>query len=121
MQPFEDPNATFIRGITYRSIDSFRFAELHKEINDLKKVAVKRKARKEALPRAVCVMSTGKQDYYRSGIEYRVHTMDNDYSTMSKFVMVYSLRVYQTLMEECTQRRSLIKSDDTIVCLNFFQ
>ncbi|POY72753.1 hypothetical protein BMF94_4160 [Rhodotorula taiwanensis] len=40
--PFEDPSATFIRGITYRSTDSFRFAELHKEISDLKKTATKR-------------------------------------------------------------------------------
>ncbi|BGP11874.1 FACT complex subunit spt16 [Rhodotorula toruloides] len=40
--PFEDPNATFIRGLTYRSTDSFRFTELHKEINDLKRAAVKR-------------------------------------------------------------------------------
>jgi nucleosome binding factor SPN SPT16 subunit len=42
LQPFEDPNATFIRGLTYRSTDSFRFTELHKEINDLKRAAVKR-------------------------------------------------------------------------------
>ncbi|KAL7337792.1 FACT complex subunit-domain-containing protein [Rhodotorula toruloides] len=40
--PFEDPNATFIRGLTYRSTDPFRFIELHKEINDLKRAAVKR-------------------------------------------------------------------------------
>ncbi|GAA5890025.1 hypothetical protein JCM5296_004746 [Sporobolomyces johnsonii] len=47
--PFEDPNATFIRGITYRSTDSFRFAELHKEINDLKKAAVKRENERKEL------------------------------------------------------------------------
>lgn len=41
-QPFEDPNATFVRGLTYRSTDSFRYAEIHKEINDLKKAATKR-------------------------------------------------------------------------------
>ncbi|KAL8281276.1 hypothetical protein RQP46_006310 [Phenoliferia psychrophenolica] len=40
--PFEDPSATFIRGVTYRSTDSFRFTEIHKEINDLKKAATKR-------------------------------------------------------------------------------
>ncbi|GAA6038518.1 hypothetical protein NBRC10512_002505 [Rhodotorula toruloides] len=39
--PFEDPNATFIRGLTYRSTDPFRFIELHKEINDLKRAADK--------------------------------------------------------------------------------
>ncbi|ORY88571.1 global transcriptional regulator, cell division control protein [Leucosporidium creatinivorum] len=47
--PFEDPSATFIRGITYRSTDSFRFAELHKEINDLKKAAVKRENERKEL------------------------------------------------------------------------
>ncbi|GAA6022046.1 hypothetical protein JCM10207_001030 [Rhodosporidiobolus poonsookiae] len=47
--PFEDPNATFIRGITYRSTDSFRFTELHKEINDLKKAAVKRENERKEL------------------------------------------------------------------------
>lgn len=48
-QPFEDPSATFIRGITYRSVDSFRFAELHKEINDLKKSAVKRETERKEM------------------------------------------------------------------------
>ncbi|GAA5982684.1 hypothetical protein JCM11641_002335 [Rhodosporidiobolus odoratus] len=47
--PFEDPSATFIRGITYRSTDSFRFTELHKEINDLKKAAVKRENERKEL------------------------------------------------------------------------
>ncbi|GJN94764.1 hypothetical protein Rhopal_007856-T1 [Rhodotorula paludigena] len=47
--PFEDPNATFIRGITYRSTDSFRFTELHKEITDLKKAAVKRENERKEL------------------------------------------------------------------------
>ncbi|GAA5828631.1 hypothetical protein JCM11251_000879 [Rhodosporidiobolus azoricus] len=47
--PFEDPSATFIRGITYRSTDSFRFAELHKEITDLKKAAVKRENERKEL------------------------------------------------------------------------
>ena len=40
--PFEDPSATFIRGLTYRSTDGFRFTEIHKEITELKKAAVKR-------------------------------------------------------------------------------
>ncbi|BGP58600.1 hypothetical protein JCM8202_002361 [Rhodotorula sphaerocarpa] len=47
--PFEDPNATFIRGITYRSTDSFRFAELHKDITDLKKTATKRENERKEL------------------------------------------------------------------------
>lgn len=49
LQPFEDPNATFIRGITYRSTDSFRFAELHKDITDLKKTATKRENERKEL------------------------------------------------------------------------
>lgn len=49
LQVFEDPSATFIRGITYRSVDSFRFAEIHKEINDLKKAAVKRENERNEL------------------------------------------------------------------------
>lgn len=48
-QPFEDPNATFIRGITYRSTDSFRFAEIHKEISDLKKAATKKENEKKEM------------------------------------------------------------------------
>lgn len=48
-QPFEDPNATFIRGITYRSTDSFRFAEIHKEITDLKKAATKKENEKKEM------------------------------------------------------------------------
>lgn len=40
--PFEDPNANFIRGITYRSTDSARFSNIHKEITEVKKTATKR-------------------------------------------------------------------------------
>lgn len=40
--PFEDPNANFIRGITYRSTDSARFSQIHKDITELKKMATKR-------------------------------------------------------------------------------
>ncbi|KAK9895707.1 SPT16-domain-containing protein [Cystobasidium minutum MCA 4210] len=40
--PFEDANANFIRGITYRSTDSARFSQVHKDIMDLKKTATKR-------------------------------------------------------------------------------
>ncbi|KAM0747180.1 FACT complex component Spt16, partial [Meredithblackwellia eburnea MCA 4105] len=47
--PFEDPSATFIRGVTYRSTDSFRFAEIHKEISDLKKAATKRENERKEL------------------------------------------------------------------------
>ena len=39
---YEDPNATFIRNISFRSSDAFRFNEIFKEINDLKKSLQKR-------------------------------------------------------------------------------
>ncbi|SCZ96389.1 BZ3500_MvSof-1268-A1-R1_Chr8-2g10162 [Microbotryum saponariae] len=47
--PFEDPSATFIRGITYRSLDGFRYAEVHKDITELKKAATKREAERKEL------------------------------------------------------------------------
>ncbi len=47
--PFEDPSATFIRGLTYRSTDGFRFTEIHKEITELKKAAVKRENERKEL------------------------------------------------------------------------
>lgn len=37
MQPYEDPDATFIRAITFKSTDAHRFNEIFREINDLKK------------------------------------------------------------------------------------
>lgn len=40
--PFEDVNASFIRGITFRSTDSTRFSQVHKDITELKKNATKR-------------------------------------------------------------------------------
>ncbi|KAI8820148.1 FACT complex subunit-domain-containing protein [Fimicolochytrium jonesii] len=41
-QPFEDPNATFIRALSFRSSDTARFMDIYKEINDLKKDTQKR-------------------------------------------------------------------------------
>jgi nucleosome binding factor SPN SPT16 subunit len=41
-QPFEDPSATFIRAMTFRSTDMGRFAEIFREINDFKKEMQKR-------------------------------------------------------------------------------
>ncbi|KAL9931226.1 hypothetical protein V8E36_009903 [Tilletia maclaganii] len=42
--PFEDPDATFIRSMSYRSPDAFRFTEIMREITDMKKAATKREA-----------------------------------------------------------------------------
>lgn len=40
--PFEDPNATFIRVLTFRNTDHEHMSEVHKQINDLKKAVLKR-------------------------------------------------------------------------------
>ncbi|TPX56909.1 hypothetical protein PhCBS80983_g04205 [Powellomyces hirtus] len=46
-QPFEDPSATFIRALTFRSNDVGRFMDLFKQINDLKKDTQKRDAERK--------------------------------------------------------------------------
>ena len=48
-QPFEDPDSTFIRSMTFRSQDTFHFGELYKDITDFKKAASKREAEKKEL------------------------------------------------------------------------
>ncbi|KAG0139194.1 hypothetical protein CROQUDRAFT_513460 [Cronartium quercuum f. sp. fusiforme G11] len=40
--PFEDPNATFIRGLTYRSTDQEHMNDVHKQVTELKKAVLKR-------------------------------------------------------------------------------
>ncbi|PWN53991.1 putative SPT16-general chromatin factor [Violaceomyces palustris] len=47
--PFDDPEATFIRSMSFRSTDSYHFAELYREITDLRKTATKREAEKKEL------------------------------------------------------------------------
>ncbi|KIO31093.1 hypothetical protein M407DRAFT_19971 [Tulasnella calospora MUT 4182] len=47
--PFEDPNATFIRSVSYRSTDSHRFDTLYKAIQELKKEVNKREQEKKAM------------------------------------------------------------------------
>ncbi|KAJ3213204.1 FACT complex subunit spt16 [Clydaea vesicula] len=37
LNPFQDPNATFVRALTFKSSDAHRFAEIFREINELKK------------------------------------------------------------------------------------
>ncbi|KZO99500.1 FACT complex subunit SPT16 [Calocera viscosa TUFC12733] len=44
--PFEDPDKTFIRSVTYRSADGARFDNLHRQITDLKKEVSKLEAEK---------------------------------------------------------------------------
>lgn len=47
--PFEDPDATFVRSLTFRSADTFHFTDLYKEITDMKKIASKREAERKEL------------------------------------------------------------------------
>ncbi|KAF8275222.1 FACT complex subunit SPT16 [Lactarius quietus] len=47
--PFEDPDATFIRSVTYRSTDGHRFDTLSRQITDLKKEVNKREQQKKEL------------------------------------------------------------------------
>ncbi|EIN07653.1 FACT complex subunit SPT16 [Punctularia strigosozonata HHB-11173 SS5] len=47
--PFEDPDATFIRSVTYRSTDGHRFDNIAKQITELKKEINKREAQKKQL------------------------------------------------------------------------
>lgn len=48
-QPFEDPDATFIRSVTYRSDDGHRFDTIYKQITELKKEANKREQQKKEM------------------------------------------------------------------------
>ncbi|RKP10675.1 FACT complex subunit spt16 [Thamnocephalis sphaerospora] len=43
-QPFDDPNATFVRALLYRSADVGRFTQLYKDIMELKKDLAKKDA-----------------------------------------------------------------------------
>ncbi|KAG6812757.1 hypothetical protein H0H92_000672 [Tricholoma furcatifolium] len=47
--PFEDPDATFIRSISYRSPDGHRFDGIYKQITELKKEANKREQQKKEM------------------------------------------------------------------------
>ncbi|KAJ7632236.1 FACT complex subunit SPT16 [Roridomyces roridus] len=47
--PFEDPDATFVRSVTFRSPDGHRFDNICKQITDLKKEANKREQQKKEL------------------------------------------------------------------------
>lgn len=49
VKPFEDPDATFIRSISYRSLDGHRFDAIAKQITDLKKEVNKREQQKKEM------------------------------------------------------------------------
>ncbi len=48
-QPFEDPDATFVRSITYRSSDASRFEHITRQITELKKEVNKREQQKKEM------------------------------------------------------------------------
>lgn len=48
-QPFEDPDATFIRSVTYRSSDESRFDTIQRQITELKKEVNKREQQKKEM------------------------------------------------------------------------
>ncbi|TFL07405.1 FACT complex subunit SPT16 [Pterulicium gracile] len=47
--PFESPDATFIRSVTFRSLDGHRFDTIHKQITELKRDANKREQQRKEL------------------------------------------------------------------------
>ena len=47
--PFDDPNANFVRSLTFRSADAARMSDIFRSIQDLKKNAVKREAEKKEM------------------------------------------------------------------------
>lgn len=47
--PFEDPEATFIKQMSFRSQDAFHFGELAKTITDMKKEATKKETEKKEM------------------------------------------------------------------------
>ncbi|KAI8854433.1 FACT complex subunit-domain-containing protein [Chytridium lagenaria] len=49
LQPFENPNATFVKTIMYKSTDFARFAEIHRDISDFKKEIQKREAERKEM------------------------------------------------------------------------
>jgi nucleosome binding factor SPN SPT16 subunit len=49
LKPFEDPEATFIRSVVFRSPDNHRFDSICKQITDLKKEANKREQQKKEM------------------------------------------------------------------------
>ncbi|BFZ55603.1 FACT complex subunit spt16 [Savitreella phatthalungensis] len=47
--PFENPNASFVRSLTFRSTDTDRMNEVNRQIAEMKKVATKREAERREL------------------------------------------------------------------------
>lgn len=47
--PFDDPSATFVRALTFRSADTYRMAEIFKSITDMKKEATKKEAERREM------------------------------------------------------------------------
>ena len=65
--PFEDLEANFIRALTYRSTDNYRFSEVHKAITDLKKESTKRENLKKEMADVI------EQEQLEEGRKARLH------------------------------------------------
>ena len=48
-QPFQDPNAHFVRSLTFRSLDTDRMADIASQVTELRKSAVRREQEKKEL------------------------------------------------------------------------
>ncbi|KAI8060590.1 FACT complex subunit-domain-containing protein [Gongronella butleri] len=97
--PFDDPNATFIRALTFRSANATHMAEVYRSITDLKKEAVKKETERKEMADVVeqdsLVMVRGKRPtrlpdvYVRPQLdgkrlpgELEIHTNGLRYSTL---------------------------------------
>lgn len=47
--PFDDPNATFIRNVSYRSTNTRHFDDLYNEITEMRRIAAKREAEQKEM------------------------------------------------------------------------
>ncbi|KAI7860506.1 FACT complex subunit-domain-containing protein [Circinella umbellata] len=47
--PFHDPNATFVRALTFRSADTHRMTQIYRDITDLKKEAAKKETERKEM------------------------------------------------------------------------
>ncbi|CAO3587831.1 unnamed protein product [Absidia cylindrospora] len=73
--PFDDPNATFVRALTFRSANTGRMAEIYRDITDLKKDAVKKEAQRKEMADVVdqdnLIQVKGRRPLRLSGVYVR--------------------------------------------------
>ncbi|KAJ1332209.1 hypothetical protein BSLG_008871 [Batrachochytrium salamandrivorans] len=72
--PFEDPNATFVRALSYRSNDIGRFVEIYREISELKKMQKREAERLEMadlVEQASLMEVKGDLEIHLNGLRYQ--------------------------------------------------